>query len=201
MFWRFIFLIVYLAFFLVRSHFGIKFQNTEEPKDHLKDLNLAIQREGKISMSLRSILSLVMLLSIVIYVISPSWLQVFTLSFPLWLRLTGLALSLATLPLLYWSHRALGRQYSPDLDLKEGHKLITRGPYSIIRHPMYTILIAFMISISLFSASTLILVPHMAALLLLLLRLDKEEAMLIEKFGADYREYMLKTGRLLPKFN
>ncbi|WP_088228031.1 isoprenylcysteine carboxylmethyltransferase family protein [Desulfosporosinus sp. FKB] len=201
MFWRFVFLIVYLAFFLVRSRFGIKFQTVEKPEDHLKELNLAVHREGKISMTLRSILSLVMLLSIVIYVISPSWLQVFSLSLPLWLRLTGLALSLATLPLLYWTHRALGRQYSPDLDLKEGHKLITRGPYSIIRHPMYTILIVFMISISLFSASTLIFLPHMAALLLLLLRLGKEEAMLIEKFGADYQKYMLKTGRLLPKFN
>ncbi len=201
MFWRFVFLIIYLAFFLVRSRSGIKFQNAEEAKDQLKGLDLAAQREGKVSMTLRSILSIVMLLSIGIYVLSPSWLQVFSLSLPLGLRLTGLALSLATLPWLYWSHLALGRQYSPDLDLKQDHKLITKGPYSVIRHPMYTILIVFMISISLFSASTLILVPHLAAIILLLLRLDKEEAMLIEKFGEDYREYMLKTGRLLPKLN
>jgi protein-S-isoprenylcysteine O-methyltransferase Ste14 len=58
-----------------------------------------------------------------------------------------------------------------------------------------------MLGISIFSANTIILVPHLVAILLLLLRLSKEEAMLIQKFGDDYREYMMKTGRLLPKFN
>ncbi len=66
---------------------------------------------------------------------------------------------------------------------------------------MYTILIVFMVSISLFAANTLVLLPHLAAIILILLRLSKEEAMLIQEFGDDYREYMLKTGRLLPKLN
>lgn len=64
---------------------------------------------------------------------------------------------------------------------------------------MYTILIVFMLGISLFAANILILVPHLMAIVLILLRISKEEAMLIQEFGEVYREYILKTGRLLPK--
>lgn len=142
-----------------------------------------------------------MSLGIILYGIYPSWLILFSLPLPDWLRLTGLGLASLTLPLLHWAHITLGLQYSPDLELKKEHKLIQSGPYKIIRHPMYTILIVFMLSISLFSANSLILLPHMAAILLILLRLSKEEAMLIQEFGDDYHEYMLKTGRLLPKLN
>ncbi|AFM39742.1 putative protein-S-isoprenylcysteine methyltransferase [Desulfosporosinus acidiphilus SJ4] len=201
MFWRLVFLIIYIAFFLVRSRYGNKKPNRKEAIEYFDEQNLALQREGRLSMTLRSILSFIMLLSIIIYGISPSWLQFFNLPLPNFLRLAGLGLAIAILPFLYWAHRALGRHYSPDLDLKEGHKLITSGPYNIVRHPMYTILIVFMLSISIVSASALILIPHTAAILLLIMRLDKEEAMLIEEFGDDYREYMIKTGRLLPKFN
>lgn len=201
MIWRLFFLGVYAIFFLIRSPNGNRQSYDGERNENLESQDLALKREGKISTTMRSILSLIMLLGIIIYGIYPSWLIPFSLPIPNWLRLISLGLAIFTLPLLHWAHSSLGRQYSPDLELKEDHKLITSGPYKVIRHPMYTFLIIFMLSVSLFSANSLILLPHMAAILLILLRLSKEEAMLIQEFGNDYYEYMLKTGRLLPKFS
>jgi len=201
MIWRLLFLGVYVLFFLIRSPHGNRQSYDEKSNENLENSNLAVKREGKISTTMRSILSLIMLLGIIVYGFYPSWLIPFSLALPNWLRLTGLGLAILTLPLLHWAHSSLGRQYSPDLELKEEHKLISSGPYKVIRHPMYTILIVFMLSISIFSANTLIFLPHLGAIILILLRLSKEEAMLIQEFGDDYREYMMKTGRLLPRFN
>lgn len=195
MIWRLLFFIVYLLFFLIRAP-HMKKQNDNK---YEADLNSAIKNEGKIFQTVRSFLSLLMLLSILAYGINPSWLSIFALSLPVWLRCTAFIIALSTLPVLSWAHQYLGRQYSPDLNLKEGHKLITSGPYKLIRHPMYTILIIFMFCVSLLTANLLILIPHLMAILLILLRLNNEETMLLKEFGDNYREYMLKTGRLLPK--
>lgn len=37
-----------------------------------------------------------------------------------------------------WSRRALGNEWSGDVELKQGHKLVERGPYAFVRHPIYT---------------------------------------------------------------
>ena len=200
MIWRLLFLVVYVIFFLIRYPYGSKQIYNDEPNKYMENLNLAMKREGQINMIGRSVLSFVMLLSIIVYVIYPPWLLIFALPIPVWLRLTSLGVAIMTLPLLYWAHRTLVRQYSPHLELQEEHKLITSGPYEVVRHPMYTILIVFMLSISFFAANSLILIPHLMAIFLILLRLNKEEAMLIGEFGDAYREYIINTGRLLPKF-
>lgn len=200
MIWRLLFLGVYVVFFLIRSPYFSKHRNIE-PNESLENLNLALEREGKISMTIRTLVSLIMLLGIIAYGIYPSWLLFFSLPTPEWLRFIGLGIAIVTLLPLHWAHLTLGIQYSPDLELKKEHKLITKGLYKVIRHPMYTFLIAFMLGISLFAANSFILIPHVAAILVILFRLNKEEAMLIQEFGDDYRDYILKTGRLLPKLN
>jgi protein-S-isoprenylcysteine O-methyltransferase Ste14 len=200
MIWRLFFFVIYILFFLIRFFYKGKQSKREESVD-LQNLKLALQREGKLNMYARSALSLIMFLSIPVYVIYPSWLLIFNLAFPDWLRFIALCSALMTLPFLRWAHCSLGKQYSPHLELIKEHQLITDGLYKIIRHPMYTFLIIFMLSISVLAANLVIIVPHLTAIVLLLLRLNKEEAMLLDKFGDVYNEYMKKTGRLLPKFN
>ncbi|KUO71002.1 MAG: hypothetical protein APF81_13695 [Desulfosporosinus sp. BRH_c37] len=99
----------------IRSHHG---RRDSFDRERTENPNLAFKREGMISTTMRSILSLIMLLGIIVYGIYPSWLSIFSLPIPNWLRLIGLVLVLFTLPFLHWAHRALGRQYSPDLELK-----------------------------------------------------------------------------------
>jgi protein-S-isoprenylcysteine O-methyltransferase Ste14 len=54
---------------------------------------------------------------------------------------TGLAadaIALAGLAVMLWARVVLGRNWSADVVLKEGHELVTRGPYRWVRHPIYS---------------------------------------------------------------
>src|SRR5437762_12401394 len=54
----------------------------------------------------------------------------------------GVVLCLAGLSFCIWARAILGRNWSGTITLKEGHELIERGPYQLVRHPIYTGLIA-----------------------------------------------------------
>ncbi|MEM6640631.1 MAG: isoprenylcysteine carboxylmethyltransferase family protein [Pseudomonadota bacterium] len=113
----------------------------------------------------------------------------------------ALASALAGLLLLIFVHRALGRQFSGTLHLRDDHQLVTHGPYSRIRHPMYT---AFLLLLG--GLATLIGNAWIAVVLLgsqvwvLLVRLPLEEAQLNERFGQAWQEHCHRTGRLLPRW-
>jgi protein-S-isoprenylcysteine O-methyltransferase Ste14 len=111
----------------------------------------------------------------------------------------GLVAGAASLSMFAATHRALGRFWSVSLDLREGHKLATQGVYRHVRHPMYT---AFW----LWAVAQALLLPNWVAGLsglvgfglLYFLRVGREEQMMIEAFGDDYRSYMARTKRLIP---
>ena len=113
----------------------------------------------------------------------------------------GLALALAAIVMFHLTHKALGRNWSVSLQMREGHKLVTEGVYARIRHPMYT---AFW----LMALAQACLLPNWVAGFsgiigfgtLYLLRVGPEEEMMVESFGEEYRAYMARTGRLTPWF-
>jgi protein-S-isoprenylcysteine O-methyltransferase Ste14 len=101
---------------------------------------------------------------------------------------------------LFWrSHTDLGREWSPSLQIREGHTLITKGAYRLIRHPMYA-------SIWLWGIGQTLLLQNWiagwASLVLFLpmyiLRVPREEQLMLERFGEAYRVYMNRTGRIIP---
>ena len=102
---------------------------------------------------------------------------------------------------VFWrSHTDLGRNWSPSLQIGEGHTLVTEGVYRSIRHPMYASLWLWCI------AQTLLLqnwVAAWASIVLILpmyiLRVPREEQMMLEQFGEAYRVYMNRTGRVVPR--
>jgi protein-S-isoprenylcysteine O-methyltransferase Ste14 len=74
------------------------------------------------------------------------------------------------------------------------------GPYRWIRHPIYTAYLVNYVSGGLVAGNlVLTFVPVIFFGMLVLMRMEKEEALLIDEFGEDYLEYMERTGRLLPK--
>jgi protein-S-isoprenylcysteine O-methyltransferase Ste14 len=101
---------------------------------------------------------------------------------------------------LFWrSHRDLGSNWSPSLEVNSEQTLITRGVYRSIRHPMYAS--QFILS----AAQPLLLqnwVAGFAGLLtflpLYLLRVPREEQMMRDHFGAAYEAYCARTGRIVP---
>jgi protein-S-isoprenylcysteine O-methyltransferase Ste14 len=117
----------------------------------------------------------------------------------LWVLVVGGLLNVAALSLFYLSHSQLGKNWSQSLDVRDGHKLVSSGIYSSIRHPMYT---AFILT----SIAQIALLPNFVAgfagfpcfVLMCILRIPREEAMMKEHFGDEYVQYMKKTKRLVP---
>lgn len=111
----------------------------------------------------------------------------------------GVLVFLAALWLFWRTHKALGRQWSVTLELREQHKLITSGVYERVRHPMYS---AFF----LWALAQALLLPNLVAGfsgligfgILFFLRVGEEEAMMREAFGAEYDAYCARTKRVVP---
>ena len=101
--------------------------------------------------------------------------------------------------LFYRSHADLGTNWSITLEVREQHRLITRGVYRRIRHPMYLALV-------LYSVGQALVIPNWVAgpanvivfAILLALRVRAEERMMGEAFGDEYAVYSARTKRLVP---
>lgn len=111
----------------------------------------------------------------------------------------GLFVAIAAFAMFYLTHRALGRNWSVSLDVRRDHRLVTAGIYQHVRHPMYS---AFW----LWAVAQALLLPNWVAGLsglvgfgiLYFFRVSREEKLMLEVFGDDYRAYMARTKRLMP---
>jgi len=158
-----------------------------------------VEREGQVSFMLRVPLFLILAGALLLYIIYPASLTRLALPFPNWWRWLGIGLGFGCLPLLVWIHLALGRYWSPGLEIKPCHRLVTSGPYRHIRHPMYAVSILFLVAVSLVSANGLVIGPGLAMVILIYDRIIKEEKLMVAYFGDRYRAYLRTTGRLLPR--
>jgi protein-S-isoprenylcysteine O-methyltransferase Ste14 len=122
----------------------------------------------------------------------------FALPLPDALRFIGMGVGVSGVLGLHAVHRALGKHFSAELELNGEHALITSGPYQLIRHPMYTCLFMVFIGGALISANALIAGFALANIVVLSLRVKKEEALMAERFKEYYAEYCSRTGRFLP---
>jgi protein-S-isoprenylcysteine O-methyltransferase Ste14 len=111
----------------------------------------------------------------------------------------GTLVFVAALLLFYCAHHDLGRNFSSSLKVREGHCLVTTGVYRYVRHPIYA-------SFWLWSAAQALLLPNWLAgsagfigfSVLFFGRVTREERMMLEIFGEDYRAYMARTARIVP---
>ncbi len=112
----------------------------------------------------------------------------------------GVLFNLAAFGLFVWIHRALGRNWSGILEVRENHQLVTDGPYRWVRHPMYSTFFLFCLAQFTLSANWLVgLISFLTMAFFYLQRVHDEEGMLLGQFGDAYRHYMKRTGRLLPR--
>jgi protein-S-isoprenylcysteine O-methyltransferase Ste14 len=181
---------------LIRVFFAIRVRSAGE---RIMPDRAAIEREGRGMFASRLVAFFFLIGLLVIYALNPPWVRV--LLFPLlgWLRWVGFGLGLASLALLTWTQVELGKQWSAQLQLREEHDLVTSGPYSLVRHPMYTAVFGLGVALALVSANWAFVLITLAAVAGLSARVPREEQMMIEQFGGQYLEYMKKTGRFLPR--
>jgi protein-S-isoprenylcysteine O-methyltransferase Ste14 len=114
------------------------------------------------------------------------------------LRWVGLILAAAGMGLIFWSGLALGRFYSQEVTLQEGHRLITHGIYRIVRHPRYLGIFLLGPGESLLFRSWLGLGISTVVMVIVLFRIRDEEALMQREFGAEWEAYGRKTSRLIP---
>ncbi|HEU5399258.1 MAG TPA: isoprenylcysteine carboxylmethyltransferase family protein [Gammaproteobacteria bacterium] len=112
--------------------------------------------------------------------------------------LPGLLLACAGMGFAFWARGTLGRNWSGRVTIKEDHELVTRGPYTLVRHPIYTgALLGFGGSaLALGHLGGLFSIAIMLAIFLHKIRL--EERVMGTHFGEHYAEYRRRTRALIP---
>ncbi|MBC7187020.1 MAG: isoprenylcysteine carboxylmethyltransferase family protein [Calditrichaeota bacterium] len=158
-----------------------------------------LRAEGNLVLAVRVLFGVPLLLVTLCYCLDPQRLSWMTVPLPTAARLTGLVLGLAALVVLWAVHHALGANFTTSIVPKAHHTLVQTGPYRWVRHPMYSSYLLLFIAAFLISENLGIGLLGTAIILsLMTLRLRKEEALLIERFGENYRRYMQTTRKFFP---
>lgn len=155
-------------------------------------------RKTPLEIFLLSVLAIGMIVIPLIYVFT-SFFRFADFEIPTWLGWIGVVVSGLALWLFWRSHADLGQNWSPTLELRQGHQLITSGIYRYIRHPMYASTLMWALPQTLLLHNWLVgFSPLLSVLFLYFLRIQHEEQMMLDQFGEEYQVYMNKTGRVLP---
>jgi protein-S-isoprenylcysteine O-methyltransferase Ste14 len=162
---------------------------------------IARSREGGLFLAIRALAALLLYLPVIAYVAIPQWMTWASFVLPVWIRWLGFLVGLLTIPAAAWVLRSLGHNVSETVLTKREHQLVTTGPYRWVRHPLYTTGVTLFVALGLMEASWFVLfMTAVAALCIQTLVIPTEERRLMEKFGDQYRTYMARTGRILPRY-
>ena len=111
----------------------------------------------------------------------------------------GTRIMLVALWLFWRSHADLGQNWSVTLEVRKHHQLVTHGVYRSIRHPMYAAIFLWGLAQALLLPNWLAGWSRSSRSLSSTCFAPREERMMCEIFGDEYRNYMRRTGRLLPR--
>lgn len=160
---------------------------------------VSLKEEGLAMIVALRVTGLALWLAIFAYLIQPAWVSWAKVDLPEWARWLGIAMGIGADALAYWVFRSLGNNISPTVVTRKTHTLVTSGPYRWVRHPLYAMGMIAYLGFALLAENALIAAIAVVGFLLLNVRLPREEARLIERFGDEYRDYMRRTGRFLPR--
>jgi protein-S-isoprenylcysteine O-methyltransferase Ste14 len=193
-----VFRIVFTASFLITIAIMLPFRLKSQREGGQAGDHLDRRKEGPLL--LLRIPGLVLWLVILAYIINPDWVAWAQFALPDWARWAAAGVAaIANPPFAYWTMSSIGKNITDTVDIRTEHQLVTHGPYRWVRHPFYTLGFSIIVAYGTLAANWLMLGLGALAILYLVLRLPTEEAMLIEKFGDQYRSYMQHTGRFLPR--
>lgn len=156
--------------------------------------------DGSVMMTFIRIGGLILWLTPFVYLVNPAWMAWSKVGLPDSTRWTGVAIGILCVFGIYWLFSSIGSGITPTSATRKEHKLVTNGIYRYVRHPLYTIGSSLFVAFGMMADSWFIAALGILTFILMAIRTPKEEANLIEKFGDEYRDYMKRTGRFLPKF-
>jgi len=192
---RFMLILLYGMFASIRIYYRTR---SSAPKEKGTEQKKGKEKIGGWAGVIMSVGIIGMFISIILYLLAPPWFLWSQLPLPVLLQAIGIIIGLCTLPLLIWTHRTLGKYYAPVLELKKKHTLITIGPYSRVRHPMYCVFMLFTLSMALITVNLFVTIFSIIVISQFPFIARQEETMLLKQFGGIYQNYLKRTGRFFP---
>lgn len=185
--WKIIFMVFWISNGIIRMPHNISYKKT------LKIKSIKIKREK----SLVFIVAIGMIIVPLIYVFT-HWLDSFNMDLPESVRWIGVVCFGFGAILFWWVHKILGKNWSPVLEIRKEHKLITQGPYKYVRHPMYTQIWIWVICQWLVLSNWIVgVVGILTWSILFFIRIAEEEKMMTEHFGQEYSGYSKKIKKII----
>jgi len=118
------------------------------------------------------------------------------------LQMIAVLLSISSVILTMAAIRELGKQWSLEARLVEGHKLVTTGPYNLVRHPIYTAMLGMLVATGIVISHWVVVM--IAAVLFLVgtfIRTKFEERLLSDAFGEEFAQWKARVPGLIPFLN
>jgi len=113
-------------------------------------------------------------------------------------RISGVILCAAGIAFAIWARVHLGRNWGVPMSLREGHELITSGPYRFVRHPIYTGILLAALGSGL-TAGTWWFVAFTLFFAYFSYSAKIEEREMLRQFPDQYPEYKRRTrGMIVP---
>jgi protein-S-isoprenylcysteine O-methyltransferase Ste14 len=188
---RAVLIVVFLLVLPIGIYHRLKSQATREKLDR--------RQEGLFMLATLRPLGMAFWLGLIVWMVDPGWMAWSSVSLPAWLRWTGVGVIATASGLLVWTFRCLGKNLTDTVVTRQQHTLVKHGPYRWVRHPFYDAAALLMGAVSLIAANWFLLSTGGLAFGLLVVRTQTEEEKLLARFGEDYRAYMKRTGRFLPR--
>ncbi len=127
--------------------------------------------------------------------VRPSWGAIRVANLTAWL---GVIICAIGMVFAIWSRRTLGDNWSRDVELKQGHRLVLRGPYSFMRHPIYTAHLLIALGSAITFGSWLGYAAVASFFVGFKVKLAQEEELLLRNFPEEYPQYRARVKALVP---
>src|ERR1700758_3965440 len=114
---------------------------------------------------------------------------------PFWI---GAVVTVVGLLFAVWARHHLASNWSSAVTIKQGHELITTGPYALVRHPIYTGILAGFLGMAIAISQVRGFIVFLLIFLVLWAKLRKEEEWMRSQFGETYVTYAHQTAALVP---
>jgi len=111
---------------------------------------------------------------------------------------TGVALTAAGCAFAIWARILLGGNWSSSVTVKRDHRLIRKGPYTIVRHPIYSGFLLGLFGTALALGEWRGIAGLALAFIGWRMKSRVEEAFMAEQFGAEYTAYQREVKALIP---
>lgn len=164
---------------------------------------VALAFGNKRTIARRGLTGLIPVAAVAVIVLTPTSLRRSGLLHQLWASSTilwviALLLVASGSAFAIWARLTIGRNWSSTVTLKQDHELVRRGPYSIVRHPIYTGLLSMSVGTMVLTGLVESVGVVAVGIFYVAIKVRDEERLMSETFPAQYPEYQRTVKSIIP---